>query len=149
MSPLEVSDRIEISDLLVRYAKAIDSGDWDLLDDVFTPDARIDYTSSGGVAGSYPEIKAWLAKALAQFTSYVHLLGNIMVSLDGDQARAETFVTNPMQVVASGETHTFTVWAVYHDRLLRCSEGWRISERIEKQLLLEGSLPPSLTMPAK
>ena len=52
----ELSDRIEIQDLLVRYARAIDTKDWDLLDTCFTPDAHVDYTSSGGIAGRYPEV---------------------------------------------------------------------------------------------
>ena len=47
----ELSDRLEINDLLIRYTYAIDDGDWELLDRVFTPDAQIDYTSSGGIAG--------------------------------------------------------------------------------------------------
>ena len=149
LSAQELSDRIEINDLLVRYARAIDARDWDLLDEVFTADAHIDYSSSGGVAGSYPEIKAWLGKALGQFTGYVHLLGNITVTLDGDEARAETFVANPMQVADDTGTHTFTVWAVYRDHLLRAESGWRIAERVESQLLFEGQLPPSLSIPDK
>jgi hypothetical protein len=40
----ELSDRAEINDVLIRYTRAIDTGDWDRLDTVFTPDARIDYT---------------------------------------------------------------------------------------------------------
>jgi len=47
----QVSDRIEIDDLLIRYTKAIDDKDWALLDTVFVPDADIDYTTSGGIAG--------------------------------------------------------------------------------------------------
>ena len=47
----EISDRIEINDLLVRYTVAIDEKDWELLDTVYTPDAKVDYTSSGGIKG--------------------------------------------------------------------------------------------------
>ena len=47
----EISDRLEITDVLTRYTRAIDTGDWDRLDTVFTPDAEIDYTESGGIAG--------------------------------------------------------------------------------------------------
>ena len=36
----EISDRTEIADVLTRYTRAIDTGDWDRLDTVFTPDAR-------------------------------------------------------------------------------------------------------------
>ena len=44
----EISDRLELMDLMVRYSHAIDTRSWDELDDVFTPDAVIDYTAFGG-----------------------------------------------------------------------------------------------------
>ena len=44
----EISDRFEIQDLLVAYCHAIDTRNWDALDDVFTADAVIDYTEMGG-----------------------------------------------------------------------------------------------------
>ena len=34
-----LGDRVEIDDLLTRYASAIDTREWDLLDSVFTADA--------------------------------------------------------------------------------------------------------------
>ena len=52
LSLQEISDRLEIQDLLTRYSFAIDQRDWDALDSVFTEDARIDYSESGGAAGS-------------------------------------------------------------------------------------------------
>jgi hypothetical protein len=55
-----VSDRLEIQQLAVDYAHAIDSRDFDLLDDVFLPDAFIDYRAVGGRHGRYPDIKQWL-----------------------------------------------------------------------------------------
>ena len=33
----ELSDRAEINEVLVRYTRAIDTGDWDRLDTVFDP----------------------------------------------------------------------------------------------------------------
>ena len=60
----EITDRLEIDDLLTRYTRAIDTGEWDRLDKVFTPDAEIDYTATGGIAASYPEVKPWLAEML-------------------------------------------------------------------------------------
>ena len=67
-----ISDRIEIDDLLTRYTRAIDTGHWDGLDEVFTPDARIDYTDTGGLAGGYPEVKRWLAENLPLFPRRQH-----------------------------------------------------------------------------
>ena len=51
MSLQEISDRLEIQDLLVAYSHAIDTRNWDALDDVFTPDAFIDYSDFGGGSG--------------------------------------------------------------------------------------------------
>ena len=60
LSIQEISDRLEIQDLLVAYSHAIDSHDWDALDDVFTPDAVIDYTEMGAPRGNLTETKAFL-----------------------------------------------------------------------------------------
>jgi hypothetical protein len=79
----EISDRFEIQDLLVRYADAIDRKDFDQLDSVFAPDAVIDYTAFGGIAGNYPKIKAWLAKVLAPLPGFQHLVANHVHQIDG------------------------------------------------------------------
>ena len=70
----EISDRIQIDDLLTRYTVAIDTKDWNLLDTCFTPDALVDYTTSGGVKGPYPKVRAWLEKALAAFPVTQHFI---------------------------------------------------------------------------
>ena len=53
MTLQEISDRIEIDDLLTRYATGVDRKDWDLWETCFTDDARIDYTAFGGIAGAF------------------------------------------------------------------------------------------------
>ena len=63
----EISDRLEIEGVVIRYTRGIDTGEWDLLDTVFTPDAEIDYTESGGIAERYPAVKPWLAEVLPAF----------------------------------------------------------------------------------
>ena len=47
LSQAEISDRLEIQQLLVDYSTAIDLRRFDDLDAVFTPDAYIDYTALG------------------------------------------------------------------------------------------------------
>ncbi|MGA8547271.1 MAG: nuclear transport factor 2 family protein, partial [Mycobacterium sp.] len=47
LSQAEISDRLEIQQLLVDYSTAIDLRQFDDLDAVFTPDAYIDYTALG------------------------------------------------------------------------------------------------------
>lgn len=129
----EIADRLEIQELLVAYSHAIDFRRWDELDDVFTPDAFIDYTAMGGPKGSYPEIKAFLAQTLPIFASYYHLIGTSKVDLDGDTATGVTLCHNPM-VIGEGEAeHVFVCGLWYHDRFVRTARGWRIRERVEEK----------------
>ena len=83
LSLQELSDRIEIQELIIRYSNAIDRRDFDGLDSVFTPDAYIDYRALGGIDGQYPVIKDWLGPALAGFPHYFHLVGNIRGLISG------------------------------------------------------------------
>ena len=144
----EISDRVEIQDLLVRYTVAIDRKDWKLLDTCFTPDAYVDYTSTGGSKGVYPEVRRWLEKALAPFPMTVHYISNSTVELAGDRARARTYVINPMGFPKpDGSLHIFTVGGYYQDELVRTAEGWRIARRVEEQAFLDGTLPEALRPP--
>ena len=148
LSTREISDRLQINDLLIRYTVAIDKKDWELLDTCFTPDAHVDYTSAGGVAGDYPKVRAWLEKALAPFPLTVHAIANSVVEFDGDRATARTYVNNPMTFNNSdGSVHLFPEGAYYNDKLVWTDDGWRICERIEEQAFLDGSLPKALTIP--
>jgi hypothetical protein len=135
----ELFDRLEIDELLTRYATAIDSKNFDLLDDVFMPDGRADYTSAGGIAGDFPTVKAWLAEVLPHFPQYQHVVGNRKVALDGDTATSVSAFFNPM-VMKNGDT--FFCGGEYHDQLVRSGDGWRIAERVEKTVWTYGAVPP-------
>ena len=136
----QISDRIEIDDLLIRYTVAIDTKDWELLDTVFTPDAKVDYTTSGDIKGDYPEVRAWLAKVLSSFKMTQHLIGNSVVEIEGDTAKARTMVFNPMGTDdGGGGLRMFYVGAWYVDTLVRTDAGWRIADRFEEQAFFDSS----------
>ena len=64
LSIQEISDRLEIQDLLARYCDALDRKDWDIFDRIFTPDAVIDYTAMGGSCGDLTATKKFLADTM-------------------------------------------------------------------------------------
>lgn len=133
LSLQEMSDRFEIQDLIVDYAMAIDGSDFDALDALFTTDAHIDYTATGGIAGTLAEIKAFLPDGLKWFSSFQHLTTTAKIVIDGDQATGRTICHNPMTLSnKDGSTHTMTVGLWYVDRFERTRDGWRFSERIEE-----------------
>ena len=139
ISPAEVADRMAILDLLHRYCRAIDTKDWDLLDQVFTPEAWIDYTSSGGTKGRFAEVKEWLAVTLVRFAMTQHLVTNVEITLDGDRAASRAYFYNPMGTArAEGGLDLFFVGGYYVDRLERTPLGWRIAERLEQQAWVQG-----------
>lgn len=137
-----ITDRLEIEDLLTKYAWSIDTKSFDGLDDVFAPDARIDYSSSGGIAGEYPDVKAWLSSVLPHFPAYQHLVTNKQVEISGDSATVRSGFYNPMmQSKKDGRTSLFFVGGEYHDKVARTASGWRITERIEKSVWTDGDVP--------
>lgn len=140
----EISDRLEIQDLLVSYSHAIDFQNFDELDDVFTPDAHIDYTVFGGPAGSYPEIKKYLADTMPMFASYYHMVATSKVTIDGDTATGVTVCHNPMVLpLPDGGEHVFVCGLWYRDRFVRTPAGWRIAERVEQKTYVQ-NMPEGL-----
>jgi len=134
----ELSDRAEINDVLHRYTIAVDTGEWDRLDQVFTADAQIDYSESGGTVGRYPEVKAWLAENLPAFSSKrMHSLAQVVISFANtrDEARVTAYFHNPMVVPdGTGGERLVEVGGIYHHTMTRTQDGWR-SRRLHEQLV--------------
>ena len=133
LSLQEISDRLEIQDLLSRYASAIDRCDWDLLDMVFTPESYIDYSAFGGLVGYYPEIKTWLKEVLTPFPAFQHMVTNMEITINGDNATGRIMCLNP--IVLPGDENPPRVgfnglW--YLDEYIRTDAGWRIARRSEE-----------------
>ena len=135
MNLQEISDRLELQQLIVDYSYAIDERAWDRLDRIFAPDAYIDYRAMGGIDGKYPAIKAWLPEALKHFPAYMHLVSNFACEIDGDRATGKVACFNPMVIPRQdnkgNDTMFLGLW--YVDQYRRTSDGWRIAERVEQK----------------
>jgi len=125
------SDRDAVTDVVNRYAYALDGRDWALLDDVFTADAVARY---GGPDSPRLEGREAIVSSIRSFLDGCgpsqHLLGNHTVVVDGDVAVA-TCAARVFHYGA-GERATLTPYecfGVYRDRLRRTSRGWRIADR--------------------
>jgi ketosteroid isomerase-like protein len=130
----QISDRLEIEDLITNYADAIDTQNIDRLDDIFTEDAFIDYSPMGGAVGSYPEVKAFLKDALPAFKNTQHLIANYQIKLDGDRATGKIMCFNPMQLDLGDEkSEVFFLGLWYLDEYIKTAEGWRIAKRSEQK----------------
>jgi hypothetical protein len=143
MSLQEISDRTEIGELLARYSLSVDTGRWELLDTVFTPDAVLDYRSAGGAKGSLPVVRAWLAEMLPTWPGRQHLIGAVAIAFDGDaELGAEAGVTASFTDTLSPSRDAVMAdvkglirgggW--YHHRMVRTPHGWRSREVVLEQL---------------
>lgn len=147
----EIRDRIEIEELMNRYAEMVDRRDWKLMDRVFALEATIDYTSTGGVAGPFRETLAWLDRALESWPINLHIITNLIIEFEGETARARCYFHAPMarDMGPEGEGQLIITNAGrYVDRLVRTTGGWRIIERVCEQTIMQGSLPEGYEIPS-
>ncbi len=133
LSLQEISDRLEIQQVMTDYAHAIDTRDFEALDRIFTPDAFIDYTAMGGIKGPYPQIKAWLKDTMKWFPNYYHMVGNHSITIEGDCARSRVICFNPIVMNVQDKPHTMFFGLWYLDQWVRTADGWRMTERVEEK----------------
>ncbi|MFW0791211.1 nuclear transport factor 2 family protein [Gordonia sp. CPCC 205333] len=126
LSLRDISDRLEIQDALTAYSTAVDGGRFDDLRTVFTTDAHIDYSATGGITGTLDECIAWLGEVLPAFSAYCHFLGNVDIRIDGGTATSRTLCLNPMQ---TPDSSAFLLGIYYDDDWARTVDGWRITTR--------------------
>ena len=131
---VDVADRLAIQDLIARYAVVVDSRDYDALDELFTADARIDFTAFGGPDGTVAEIKTFLAANLGIFSRTQHMMGLPVITVNGARADARTPCNNPMLLTdADGATQVWLIGLWYDDSLVRTDAGWRFASRRQER----------------
>lgn len=143
LSAQQLSDQIEISHVVNRYFRAIDTKDWDLLDEVFVPDARLHYTTPGEIETTYLTMKPIFATFTDSFVFMQHMPGQMVIEVDGDRATSSNNLRAiHVQETHEGEQNTWVVYGLYRDVLQRTPAGWRITERVFLGAHTEGELLP-------
>lgn len=93
-----LEDRLEINDLFVRYATALDAGDVETIVGCFAEDGSLESPVVGVYSGR-DGIRAFatrFAGLRAQGTQLRHVLANLAVRLDGDRAHATCYLVTIM-----------------------------------------------------
>jgi SnoaL-like domain len=123
----DCAEREAIIGVLNSYATCLDARDWSGLNEVFDPDATAVY-------GRRLEGRSAIVDSIRGFLGGCgpsqHLLGNYEIDIDGDNAES---VTKARVIhVGAGSRAGLTPYeaiGVYRDRLVRTSDGWRITHR--------------------
>ncbi|HZC70648.1 MAG TPA: nuclear transport factor 2 family protein [Jatrophihabitans sp.] len=148
----ELSDREAIRDVLTTFATAMDAQDWELLASVWTDDATFDRRRQGPLTAEDGTGRVWRGKqeVMAQlvagvsqhFTSH-HVLANHRITLDGDRAKAVTYMqsvhlddpTKPADHGGKGG------W--YLTELARTADGWQIARLWHTPVWFAGTMQPT------
>jgi ketosteroid isomerase-like protein len=131
LAPQEISDRLEIEQLLIRYCHAVDRRDWAAYRAVYTDDAVIDDVSAGP-GRSVNEMVEFLSEALDRVVLIQHAISTSLVDIDGDRAAARTVCHCPVVLDrGDGESAMYFQGLWYEDELVRTAGGWKISKRAE------------------
>jgi 3-phenylpropionate/cinnamic acid dioxygenase small subunit len=143
----EISDRLEIEELLVRWSEVIDARDWAAYPGLFTEDATLDFSDVGSRGHDPRTHVEFLTTVMPHIARTQHLDTNITITMvDADTARARTACFSP-GVLRSTEQVVFTgVW--YHDVLKRTPDGWRIQSRVVEKTYMH-NFPDDFEVPSQ
>ena len=124
LSLQEISDRLELQDLVTRYADIIDRKAFAELSTIFTNNAVIDYQATGAPKCSVQEMVAFLNEAMSLFPNHQHLVSNTQFKVNGDAATGRVMCFNPMEMAVEGGTQTFILGIWYVDEFVRVDDRW-------------------------
>jgi ketosteroid isomerase-like protein len=132
-------DRMEITDLLNRYATALDDRDWTRLATCFTPDAVGLYGPVLGRRDGFAAIEQLCRGALEPLDSSHHMITNHEIEIDGDTARARCYLQAQHTKRGTPGGDNFVIAGAYIDELVRTADGWRIRQRELRVIWQEGN----------
>ena len=117
---------VQVGQLLARYGHVLDAADWDALDQLFLPDATIDYRgmATPTVCTGIEEIRGYFERA---GHPSAHHMSNVYVWDDSGVVRAKSKFFAPF-TRSSHEPHRW-FGGDYDDVLERTDAGWRFRHR--------------------
>ena len=136
----DLADRMAVRETIERYSVALNQRDFDTMRGCFVADGvwRVDPPFDIRLEGD--AIVAGISQMVGAMPFLFQGLMGTTLAVDGDSATATTSVHELGQRTA-GEGGMDS-YGLYHDRLVRTSEGWRFAERRFQPLYLDtGAMP--------
>ena len=119
--------RSEITQVLNLYCRGIDRCDLESLARVFWPDAVCDYGSGSQNAMAWSEATVAALKGMLRTQ---HAVSNMLIDVDGDRAKAETYCHAYHEIEGKAGRTEMVVGGRYLDLLQRRDAIWRIASRV-------------------
>jgi hypothetical protein len=123
----EMVDREAIRDVMMRYARAIDRIDAELLRSVYWPEATDNHGNYNGPVDGFID---WVIPGLGRMDQTMHMLGNIHIEIFGSQAAVESYFQAYHRMVRDdGSRFDAVIAGRYVDRMEKRAGEWRIARR--------------------
>ncbi|MEV4000643.1 nuclear transport factor 2 family protein [Actinomadura sp. NPDC049753] len=120
-----IGDRIEIADLLTRFALLLDEKRWEDADTVFTDDVAV-HSPRGGELCGIDKVVGFMRRSEVEGQHAQHTTTDLLVDLDGDQAAVSANST--VYYYRDGQAPHFTGGLRQHFTAARTPAGWRLRE---------------------
>jgi hypothetical protein len=122
-------DRQAITDLIYRYCRSVDRLDIALGHSIWHEDGYADYGKDvyqGNGRGVIDHICAQHLHTL----HHSHQVSNILITLNGDRASSESYVTANLRMKRGAALVQMSVWGRYVDTWSRRNGRWGLDKRI-------------------
>jgi ketosteroid isomerase-like protein len=138
-----IADRVEIEALRAEYSDAAMMGDYDRLASLFTQDGVMRWPHANAEFAGRDAIRAVGAQRDTHVEYLVQTTHAGLIQLDGDTASGRAYIHEIIRLRDGGSHLNY---AIYHDRYLRTSDGWKFTERVYEVRYLDttpltGSVP--------
>ena len=122
-----VTDRIQIIELINHFGMAIDLRDWESFQNLFAKSVEFDYSSIGEVAATlHPADIANTARSdLGGFQTTQHVITNHLVQVQDNNATCQAHVRAMHFLPNEGES-TLEMGGYYTAKLIRIEDNWKI-----------------------
>lgn len=122
-------DMEEIRQVMYAYARGVDRAEQALIAPTFHDDAYDDHGNFKGDKNTTLAALNASSKNPATTASFHHL-GNILIDLQGDTAKVETYFMAVQRKEEEGKTYTRTRAGRYLDRFEKRAGVWAVSHRV-------------------
>jgi hypothetical protein len=124
----QLRDRLDVSDMITRYAFALDRCEWDEFDSIFADEVLVElpHVPSGSMV-SRAEFKQMAIDTVGGFEATHHPIANHLVTVSGDTAECKCYANAWHSIPTDRGVADYCLVRGFYDwRLTRTPAGWRI-----------------------
>ncbi len=137
MGELPLQDERDITDVVMRYADAMDRRDWAHFRTCFSDDFTADYGAFTTPNGDH--FTQFMHDIYADMGQALHRLTNIAITGDGDKVAVRSYI-NGVSMAKDG-TLSLETEGYFDDTVVRTPDGWKIQRRLFTSVSMRGPHP--------